>query len=634
MAWAREILVAAVLAAKGDAAESQHLSPTALAALPERNVIYVAYATANRVEALDLTAGTVTGWVDLPASPSGLVASKERLYVACAAAMSSVAVVAVKDNRIVATIPIGHTAMAPVLHPSGKTLYVCNRFNNDISVIDLTALREIKRVPVGREPVAASITPDGKYLFVANHLHHGCANAQKVASTVSVVDTACAKTVTEIVLPNGSGLLRGISVSPDGKYVAVTHLLSRFQLPTTQVERGWINNNALTLISVEDLKVINTVLLDEVDRGAANPWDCAWSNDGKFIVVTHAGTHEVSIIDAHGLLARLASMATKTEPGATVQYAHPFTEPRASASASRVAADVPNDLSFIVGLRQRVALREHDRGPRALSIVGSRVFVANYFSDTLSVVNLASQRATSIKLSQCIDPGLARKGEFYFNDATICFQGWQSCASCHSSDGRVDGLNWDNLNDGIGNPKNVKSLLLAHATPPSMWLGVRSNAAVAVRAGIKNSLFTIQRHEVADALDAFLASLQEVPSPYLQQSRDRQGASDHGKLSSSALRGQRLFVGEAGCAECHPKSLYTDLKAHNVGTCGASDQPTDRFDTPSLVEAWRTAPYLHDGSAATVRDVLTTRNPTQTHGNVQNLTQQELSDLIEFVLSL
>jgi cytochrome c peroxidase len=219
---------------------------------------------------------------------------------------------------------------------------------------------------------------------------------------------------------------------------------------------------------------------------------------------------------------------------------------------------------------------------------------------------------------------LARKGEFYFNDASICFQGWQSCGSCHSSDARVDGLNWDNLNDGIGNPKNVKSLLLAHETPPSMWLGVRSNAAVGVRAGIKNSLFTVQPPEVAEALDAYLKSLQAIPSPHLR----------NGGLSDAARRGEKLFVRAAGCAECHPKPLYTDLKRHGVGTAGRFDEPNERFDTPGLIEAWRTAPYLHDGSAATVRDVLTARNPNGRHGETGPLTEQELSDLIEFVLSL
>jgi hypothetical protein len=76
---------------------------------------------------------------------------------------------------------------------------------------------------------------------------------------------------------------------------------------------------------------------------------------------------------------------------------------------------------------------------------------------------------------------LARKGEFYFHDAGICYQGWQSCASCHPGDARANGLNWDLLNDGIGNPKNTKSLLLTYQTPPAMWLGVRETAETADR---------------------------------------------------------------------------------------------------------------------------------------------------------
>ena len=126
--------------------------------------------------------------------------------------------------------------------------------------------------------------------------------------------------------------------------------------------------------------------------------------------------------------------------------------------------------------------------------------MANYFSDTLNEVNLAANplRAESIPLGAAPQMTTTRLGELYFNDATLCLQGWQACSSCHSHDGRVDGLNWDLLNDGIGNPKNSKSLLLAHATPPSMYLGVRSNACAAVRAGIRYSLFTVQPPEVAD----------------------------------------------------------------------------------------------------------------------------------------
>jgi cytochrome c peroxidase len=398
----------------------------------------------------------------------------------------------------------------------------------------------------------------------------------------------------------------------------VTHLLSRFHLPTTQIERGWINTNALTLIDLEKMEAINTVLLDNIDSGAANPWAAAWTADGKSIVVTHAGTHELTVIDAPALLAKLAKLGAKPEPGAKADYA----------SASQAAADVPNDLSFLVGLRRRIRLPDTDRGPRALALAGAQALVANYFSDTLSLVSLEAERpdVKSVALGAKRAPlSVVRQGELNWNDASICFQGWQSCSSCHSSDARVDGLNWDNLNDGIGNPKNAKSMLQAHQTPPSMWLGVRANASVSVRAGIRNSMFTVQPEETAAALDEYLKSLRPIASPLLVK----------GRLSPAAERGKELFFSKtAGCANCHSGPLYTDMKFHDVGTVGKFDKPTDRFDTPSLIEIWRSAPYLHNGSAATVRDVLTGGNAADRHGRVRHLKPGQIDDLCAFLLSL
>jgi cytochrome c peroxidase len=187
----------------------------------------------------------------------------------------------------------------------------------------------------------------------------------------------------------------------------------------------------------------------------------------------------------------------------------------------------------------------------------------------------------------------------------------------------VDGLNWDLPNDGTGNPKNTKSLLLAHKTPPSMWLGVRTNAEAAVRAGIRHILFTEQPEEVPAAIDEYLKSLKPVPSPYLVD----------GKLSEAAERGQKVFL-QADCATCHPPGLFTDLEKYDVGTRARFDQPIDKFYTPTLIEVWRTAPYLHDGSAATMRDVLTTHNPHDQHGETSNLSNQEIDDLCAYILSL
>jgi len=209
-----------------------------------------------------------------------------------------------------------------------------------------------------------------------------------------------------------------------------------------------------------------------------------------------------------------------------------------------------------------------------------------------------------------------------FNDADICFQKWQSCASCHSDDGRVDGLNWDLLNDGIGNPKNVKSLLFAHKTPPAMGLGVRADAETAVRAGIKYIQFAVRPEEEAQAIDAYLKSLQPVPSPRLVK----------GRLSDAAKHGRKLFK-KTGCIDCHSGEYYTDMKQHDVGTGKALDKGK-AFDVPTLKEVWRTAPYLHDGRAVTIYDMLKNQNPDDRHGKTAGLSEEDIRALAEYVESL
>src|SRR6185369_10793675 len=98
------------------------------------------------------------------------------------------------------------------------------------------------------------------------------ADVDVVASSVSVIDTVAGKVLKEIYLPNGSTLLREIRISPDGRYAVVAHILARFHLPTTQIERGWINSNAGSIIDLAELKLLNTVLFDNIDSGASTPW--------------------------------------------------------------------------------------------------------------------------------------------------------------------------------------------------------------------------------------------------------------------------------------------------------------------------------------------------------------------------
>ncbi|HUS71555.1 MAG TPA: c-type cytochrome [Sedimentisphaerales bacterium] len=597
------------LAAK---AGDEYLSPLALVADNEGKMLYVAEATAKQVAVFNITAGKVTKVISLPGQPSGLALAPDgqTLYVTAGVPNGGVHVVNLKTGKIDHTFPAKHTPTAPVVSPDGKTLYVCYRFFNAVAIYDLTSKKSVAAltvIAVSREPVAAALTPDGKSLFVAHLVPGGAADRDYVAAEVSVIDTVAKKREKTIQLPNGSTGLRGICVSPDGKYAYVTHILARYQLPTTQLERGWMNTNALSIIDIPKKQLLNTVLLDDVDLGAANPWDVACTDDGKYVCVTHASTHEVSVIDRTKLHNKLASVAK----GVKVS------------DVSLSPSDVPNDLSFLVGLRRRLKLTGN--GPRGLAVIGTKAYAAEYFTDSLGVVDIDSERlpqARSIVLGQKKSLTKVRKGEMLFNDASLCFQNWQSCASCHPGGGRVDALNWDLLNDGIGNPKNTRNLLLAHKTPPAMAMGVRPDAEAAVRAGIRHIQFAVRPEEDAVAIDEYLKSLKPVQSPYLVK----------GKMREQAKQGRKVF-NKAGCASCHPPPLYTDLGKYNIGTGKGLDE-NQSFDTPTLIEAWRTAPYLYDGRSETIKEVLTRHNPGDKHGKTSTLTDEEINSLAEFLLSL
>lgn len=610
-------LAAAVLTAAPASADAaaEPSAPTALVRSKDGEEIYAALGPAQAIVVVD-AAGTLRRRIALPGYPSGLALSPDgtRLAVTCAAPRSLVCLVDLRRGEVVARLPAGHTALGPVFSPDGSQLYVCERHDHDVLVIDVARRRGLARIPVEREPVAAALTPDGRRLLVANHLPAVAAGAAQVAASVTVIDPAARRVTHTLSLPNGSNLLLGLAVSPDGRYAAVTHNLARFYVPTTQVERGWMNTSALSLIDAAAPRVINTVLLDNVERGAANPWAVAWTDDGGRLLVTHAGTHELSVIDFPGLLAKLERLPDTAPIGAP-----------AGVSATTVKADVPTDLAFLVGLRRRIVL--HGQGPRSLAVMGTTAWIGNYFSDAVEAVDFGNTAAASRvhPLGPPVPFTEIRLGERLFNDATLCFQHWQSCASCHSYDARVDGLNWDLLNDGLGSPKNTKSLLWAHRTPPAMSLGVRATAEIAVRAGFRHSLFAVPPASEPAAIDAYLKSLEPQPSPALEA----------GQLSAAARRGKKIFDDpRVGCATCHPPPLFTDLESYDVGTGGPHDGPNVRFDTPTLTESWRTAPYLHDGSARTLRDVFTRPDRGDKHGATSHLKPAQLDDLVAYVRSL
>ena len=538
--------------------------------------------------------------VHLPGKFSGMVAASDgkTIWVTCGEASGMLVSVDVASATVTGKFEIGHYPVSPILDVKGDRLFACLRYASQVVEINLLN-HSITTVPVMNDPIALANIPGKPLLLVAHHRPAGSATTGVVVAGLSVIDIEQHIVKKEIFLPNGSTGIRDMSLSPDGKYAYTPHTLGRYQLPTTQLERGWMNSNALSVIDLEKMEWLNTVLLDDLDMGAANPWGVKAGD--SLIVVSHAGTHEISVIDRMMLHRNLEAV----DSGNAV-------------AASKSRMNVPDDLTFLLGYRKRIPLQGN--GPRAIDLSGNWVAVACYFSNSVEMINLKDGSIQSY-VGAIRNMSKIEKGEMLFNDAALCFQRWQSCASCHP-DARTDGLNWDLINDGVGNPKNTKSMLFAHVTPPAMITGIRPDAEYAVRSGIRFIQFVERPEQDAVCIDAYLKSLRPIESPYLI----------NGKLSEAAQRGKVAFK-KAGCAHCHHGKYYTDMKLHEVGIADGNSKGQS-FDTPTLREIWNTAPYLYDGRAANLHEMMEKHNPERKHGNTDGLTQHELNDLCEYVMSL
>jgi len=588
--------------------KAAYKSPTGIAFSPDGAKVYVTNRTANTLSVIDAKGGKVVAEVGVGRGPTGVAVSPNGMwaYVACTWD-HSVCVVEARAPRpkIVARITVGFEPIGLVISPDGRRVYTANYISDDVSVIDTAARKQIARIPVGRAPTYMALTPDGRKLIVNNSLSHQPATDATLSAHVSIIDTVAGKVIADKRSPGTMLLGMGVAVSPDGKTAYAVHSRPNFNITPSQLSQGWVHTNALSIIPLEGESPVVTVLLDNVSSGMANPQGVAISKDGRRLYVGHRGVHQLSVVD----LPKLAALIRRTPPAALAR--------------TQVNLGYLSQRGDIVRRVPSGGLCPNDV---AVSPKDGRVWVANYFSDNVAVLDGATAeiaRTVALAAPQKMTP--VRRGEFLFNDGVHCFQQWLSCTSCHPYT-RVDGANWDLLNDGRANPKNAKSLVGAWATPPAMITGVRPSMEVAVEKGFLFIQLVKASESDLDAVRAFLRAEKFIPSPF--------GRNADGTLTAAAARGKKVFS-KANCDMCHPAPLYTDKEKYNVGTLTKRNLPTTKeFDTPSLIELYRTAPYLHDGRAATIEDVITTYNPKDEHGETRGLSKQELADLVTFLKSL
>ncbi len=602
-------------------------SPLETAFSPDGSTLAVTDPTGARVWLIDYELREAKE-IELNGKPAGVAWTKSGSLIVAEYGAGRAAEIEPQTGRLLRRFSTGLYPDGLAVAPDRNLLLAANSGVASVSIVDLMDGEEIRRVPVPREPERIAIAPDESLAIVTNLLPAGRADTPDHAAAVSLINLDDLDECRDVLLPAGSTNVRGIAVDARGRWAYAVHSLARSNVPTTQLESGWIMTSAMSIIDLDAAEVYATLLLDHPLEGAADPWGVAISPDGSMIWITLSGVHQLARIDVTRLHDYLAGGLPGDDPLSDTGAYAPGTENiwlQIRRDPAR-RAELVNDLTALYSgdLIQRFDL--DGRGPRGLAVHPSSgsLAVASHFTGEVLLLESNGTVTARIPLGLGPEPDQAMVGRELFHDATLCFQHWLSCASCHPNEGRVDGMNWDNLNDGVGNPKNLKSLLLAQETPPMMWRGIREDMEIAAGKGFD---FFGQEAEPSHivAVRAYIRSLTPEPSPY---------RSIDGTLTPAAKRGRKLFLAEESrCAQCHPSPLWTDLQMHDVGTGGPLDHDV-RFDTPGLTELYRTAPYLHDGRSAALRDVLTVDNDSDRHGVTSQLSDEELEDLIAFLRSL
>lgn len=272
-------------------------------------------------------------------------------------------------------------------------------------------------------------------------------------------------------------------------------------------------------------------------------------------------------------------------------------------------------------------------------------------------------------------PAKVELGRQLFEDTRLSGDQSLSCESCHPAEmGYAEAVPFSAGAEGQPMPRHTPTLLNAAYSRFINWDGKFASTAQLVPAVLANprnmnmqdeavlvarlesvAEYRAQFREVfggppsnqrvAQALDAYVRTLTTPNSPF-----DRYAAGDKRALTDAQKRGLTLFVGKAECTLCHRGPNFADDQFHALGIRG--DDPgrfkvtgaeADRyaFKTPTLRNVELTAPYMHDGSLPTLRDVIDfydagggAQQPKSVLLRRLNLTAREKADLVAFLESL
>jgi YVTN family beta-propeller protein len=558
------------------------------------------------------------------------------------------------ESKTKAALPASlRRPVALVLADDGKWLFAANRDSGSISVIDTTAKRTVAEVAAGRKLVDLAMTPDGRRLLAvdeeAGELVILARSGQRLETPQRVKVSPAPVTV---------------RIAPDGSRCTVACLwswrLDVVSLDTTPravttVELPFAPRDQLLLPGGKRLIVADSfggrLAVVDVERGevesvrklpAHNIRGLALDGDGKRLLIAHQMLHSLGQAtrdDIHwgNLLTNNLRSLPLTDvldpkadllPGSELSYfgeaGHGAGDPAGVAVAAGGKVLVPlasvSELAFGDERGWRYAAVRARPTAVVPSPDGHRAYVANTFSDSVSVVNLKSAAVVEeIPLGPQRELTAAERGEALFHDGRLSHDGWLSCNSCHT-DGHANGQRADTLGDGTyGTPKRVLSLRGVGDTGPWAWNGSIAKLEDQVRKSIETTMHGKKpTDEQVRDLTAYLKSLPPAPSR----------ARLVGKIDEESVkRGGEVFAAQE-CAKCHAPPTYTSAKTYDVGL--TDEAGLKHFNPPSLRGISQGGPYFHDGRAATLKDVFA-QHRHQLRGE---LAQADLDDLLSFLGSL
>ncbi|MGA2100030.1 MAG: beta-propeller fold lactonase family protein [Candidatus Sulfotelmatobacter sp.] len=589
--------------------KEHYLSPIEMALSSDGRLLYVVCQDSDEMRVVDARSAEVVKSIPVGHVPRGIALSSDggRLYVTNSWS-DTVSVIDAKSFEVVQTLATGGEPSGVVIDSKREALYVANRLSNDVSVIDLKGGEQTKHLLAGRGASYLTLSADEKWIFCTHIYPNPGAFRSEPNSEITVIDTASQTVVERKPMHNVAGVFH-VAISADGHLGVAAQLRPKNLIPLAHVEHGWAFTDSLTLFG-QDVGGLVQIPLDELDRYYALPWGVVISPDKSKIFLTNAGSQNVTILDVPQLLKTVRARRK------------PFVNDL-SASAEYVSARIP------VG-----------RNPRGLALTpdGNRLYVANRLDDTISIIDTREGKVIStIDLGGSKKIDALRRGERLFYTADFAFQGQFGCSNCHI-DSTIDGLQWDLEPDGFG--KDIvdnRSLENLAGTEPFKWNG--GNPDMPTECGPRTEKFffrsqSFTQQQLTD-LVTFVYSLPYRPNRYRLPNGDLTPAQERGKAIFERTKSKDgdAIPGTNQCTYCHSGPKYTNQKQIDVG----SGKPTDRspvIDVPQLSNVAYSAPYLHDGSARSLEEIWTVFNPKDTHGVTNDLTKDELNDLIEYLKTL